>query len=121
MAFLVRWLVTAIALWLAVRIIPGLSLEGAGWSGLVVMALVLGLVNAVIRPLVSLLSLPLTILTLGLFALVINAAMLGLAAWISGQLNPSSHFVVDGPIAAIVGALFVSIVSAVLSSLVGDG
>jgi putative membrane protein len=116
-AFLLRWFVTAVALWLAVELIPGLSLEGPGWSGLVVMALILGLVNAFIRPVVSLIALPVTILTLGLFTFVINAAMLWLAAWISAQLTPDSRFVIDGAIAALVGALFVSVVSSVLSSI----
>jgi putative membrane protein len=116
-AFLLRWFVTAVALWLAVELIPGLSLEGPGWSGLVVMALILGLVNAFIRPVVSLIALPVTILTLGLFTFVINAAMLWLAAWISAQLTPDSRFVIDGAIAALVGALVVSVVSSVLSSI----
>lgn len=120
MAFLIRWLVTALALWLAVRFIPGLSFagpEGATWGGLAVTALILGLVNALIRPFVSLLSLPLTILTLGLFTLVINAAMFWLAAWFSGIVYPESRLVIDGAIAAILGALLVSIVSTVLSSI----
>lgn len=120
MGFILRWLVTTIALWLAVRFIPGLSVAGDQWIGLIVMALLLGLVNAFIRPIVSLLSLPVTILTLGLFTFVINAAMLFLASWLSQQLNPASPFLIDGWIAAIVGALVVTIVSAVLSSLV-DG
>ncbi len=84
-----------------------------------VMALILGLVNAMIRPGVSLLSLPVTILTLGCFAFVINAATLWLAAWLSSQINPASPFIIDGWIAAIIGALFVSSVSAVLTSLLG--
>jgi putative membrane protein len=66
---------------------------------------------------VSLIALPVTILTLGLFTFVINAAMLWLAAWISAQLTPDSRFVIDGAIAALVGALFVSVVSSVLSSI----
>lgn len=117
MAFLFRWLVTALALGLAVYFVPGLSMEGPGWTGLVVTALILGLVNAFIRPFVALLSLPLTILTLGLFTLVINAAMLLLASWLSGTIHAESRLVIDGWVAAILGALVVSIVSAVLSSV----
>jgi putative membrane protein len=117
MTFLVRWLVTSIALALAVRVIPGLYVEGAGWTGVVLTALILGLVNALIRPVVTLLSLPVTILTLGCFTFVINAAMLWLAAWLSSQIESTSRVVIDGAIAAIIGALFVSIVSAILSSV----
>ncbi len=120
MGFILRWLVTTLALWLAVRFIPGLSVAGDQWTGLIVMALLLGLVNALIRPVVSLLSLPVTILTLGLFTFVINALMLFLASWLSQQLNPASPFLIDGWIAAVIGALVVTIVSGVLSSLV-DG
>lgn len=119
MHFLLRWLVTAVALALAIRLIPGLSFPADNWGGLAVLALVLGLVNAIIRPVVKLISLPLTILTLGLFTLVINALMLWLAAWLSNQINPDAPFVIDGWIAAVVGALFISIVSSVLSSLLG--
>jgi putative membrane protein len=120
MKFLFRWLITAVALALAVRFIPGLSIEGSGWTGLVLMALILGIVNAVIRPLVILMSLPVTILTLGLFFFVINAAMLWLASWVSSQLLPESRFVIDGVLAALVGALFVSIVSTILSAVLID-
>lgn len=120
MRFLLHWLVTTIALWLALRFVPGLSVAGDQWTGLIVMALLLGLVNAIIRPVVSLLSLPVTILSLGLFTFIINAAMLFLASWLTQQLNPASPFLIEGWIAAIVGAIVVTIVSAVLSVLV-DG
>lgn len=73
-----------------------------------------------IGPLVKLVTLPLTILTLGLFALVINAAMLWLASWISSQLLPNSRFVIDGVLPALVGALLISIVSTFLSSALID-
>jgi putative membrane protein len=120
MSFLIRWLVTAIALALAVRIIPGLSMEGTDWTGLALTALILGLINALIRPVVTLLTLPVTILTLGCFTFVVNAAMLFLAAWLSAQIEPASRLVVDGWIAAILGALFVSIVSSFLSNALGE-
>jgi putative membrane protein len=66
--FLLRWLISAVALALAVRLVPGLSTEGTGWTTLVVMALVLGLVNALIRPIVKLVTLPLTVVTFGVFS-----------------------------------------------------
>jgi len=120
MNFLLRWLITAVALGLAVRFIPGLSLEGTGWAALIVMALILGFVNALIRPLVKLVTLPLTLMTFGLFAFVINAAMLGLASWISAQLYPEARFVIDGLVPALLGALAVSIVSTLLSAILVD-
>jgi putative membrane protein len=120
MNFLLRWLINAVALALAVRLVPGLSTEGTGWTTLVAMAAVLGLVNALIRPLVRLLTLPLTAVTFGLFSFVINAGMLWLAAWLTERLFPESKFVIDGLIPALVGALVVSIVSTVLSALLID-
>ena len=77
------------------------------------MAIVLGMVNAVAKPVLELLTCPLIILTLGLFLLVLNAAMLGLAAWIAGALGADVH--VDGFGAAFVGAIIISIVSWLLS------
>jgi putative membrane protein len=120
MNFLLRWLINAVALFLAVRFVPGLSVEGTGWTVLVVMSVVLGLVNALIRPLVRLVTLPLTAVTFGLFSVVINAAMLWLASWISGRLFPDSRFVIDGLVPALVGAIVVSIVSTILSALLID-
>ncbi|MBR0648091.1 phage holin family protein [Roseomonas terrae] len=107
--FLVRTAVAAVALWVAVSIVPGLSAPDA--STLILAALVLGIVNAILRPLVVLLSLPATILTLGLFLLVVNAAMLGLVGW----LVPG--FTVSGFWSALFGAIVVSIVSAVMNAV----
>ena len=77
--FLVRLLISALGLWLASELIPGIEVRG-GWT-LLGAALLLGIVNAVVRPVLVLLTLPATLVTLGLFLLVINAAMLGLVAW----------------------------------------
>ena len=103
MGFLARTLITAFALWAATQLVPGLRVSGP--VGLLFTALVFGLVNAVVRPVAVLLSLPLTILTLGLFLLVVNAAMLGLTA----LLNPWFH--VDGFWPAFWGAIVVSVMS----------
>jgi putative membrane protein len=109
--FLVRLLITAFAMWLASIIVPGMSFSG-GWA-LLWAALLLGVVNALVRPLVVLLTLPLTVLTLGIFLLVVNAAMLGLvAAMLDG-------FQLAGFWSALLGALLISIFSAVGSSFVG--
>lgn len=77
--FLIRALFSALGLWVASQVIPGVVFRDTG--SLVVAALLLGLVNAVVRPVVVILTLPITIVTLGLFLLVVNAAMIGLVAW----------------------------------------
>jgi len=109
--FLLRLLVSSLSLWLADAILPGMSLHGVGT--LVLAALLLGVVNALIRPLVVLLTLPFTILTLGLFLFVVNAAMLALVAW----LLPG--FTLGGFWSAVLGALVVSLVGTVLSWMIG--
>ena len=111
---LVRTLIIALGLGLASVLIPGVQITGAGT--LIVAALLLGLVNAIIRPLFILLTLPFTLLTLGLFLLVVNAAMFGLvAAMLDG-------FAVSGFFAALFGAIIVSLVSMVASWTIGpDG
>jgi putative membrane protein len=109
--FLLRMLITAGALAVAAYLVPGIVVDGPGT--LILAALLLGLVNALVRPIIVLLTLPLTILTLGLFLLVVNAAMFGLVAW----LVPG--FAVSGFFAALFGWLIVSLVSWVASALIG--
>lgn len=109
--FLVRLLVSALSLWLADAILPGMSLHGLGT--IILAALLLGLVNAVVRPLAIILTLPFTIVTLGLFLFVVNAAMLALVAW----LLPG--FMLGGFWWALLGSLVVSIVGTVLSWMIG--
>ena len=101
--FILHWLVTAIALGVASRLVPGVRIDSG--SVLVVAALVLGFVNAVVRPLLVLLTLPLTILTLGLFYLIVNGIAFGIAA----ALVPG--FGVASLGSAIGGALVVAVVS----------
>jgi putative membrane protein len=79
-AFVLRALVSALGLWAATRWVPGIRIDNAGT--LILAGLLLGIVNAIVRPVVILLTLPLTVLTLGIFLLVINTAMLALVAWI---------------------------------------
>ncbi|WP_376100031.1 phage holin family protein [Roseomonas sp. CCTCC AB2023176] len=112
MGFVARTLITAIAFLVAQALIPGIAIRGWGW--LIIAAVVFGLVNAFIRPVIFLLSLPLTVLTLGLFTLVINAMMLGLTAWLIPGLE------VRGFWAAFWGAVVIWIVSWIANSLVGD-
>lgn len=109
--FLLRVAITALSLWLASAIVPGMGFA-TNWT-LLWAALILGIVNALVRPIVVILTFPLTILTLGLFLLVVNAAMLGLvAAMLDG-------FTLTGFWSALFGALLVSIFSAISSNFVG--
>jgi putative membrane protein len=113
---LVRWLINTLALFVAVQFVHGILFQGPWWS-LVLVALVFGLVNALIKPIVKLLSCPLIIVTLGLFTLVINAVMLGLTSWLSTRFG--LRFEVHGFWAAFWGALVVSVVSFLLTMLIG--
>jgi putative membrane protein len=116
MRFLMRWAIAAGAVWLATWVVAGIHVDQPHrvWTVLLV-ALVLGLVNAFVRPIVKVLSCGLIILTLGLFTLVINGLMLWLASWIAvNWLN--LNFRVDGFWSAFLGALIISIVSALAST-----
>ncbi len=117
MRFLVRFLISAAALWAATEIVPGVHYKG-DLVYLLLVALVFGLLNALVRPVLVLLSCPVLILTLGLFTLVINAFVLWLTSALAGKLNLGFH--VDDFWAAFLGALVVSIVSFLLSILVPD-
>lgn len=102
-AFLLHWLIMAVALWVTAYVVPGVHVTS--WPALAVGALVLGLVNAIIRPLLVILTLPITVVTLGLFYLVVNGLAFGLAA----AIVPG--FSVDSVWWAILGALVASLVS----------
>jgi putative membrane protein len=117
MAFLIRLIINAAALWVAIRFVPGISFAGDGVM-LLLVALVFGVVNAVIRPLAILFTLPALVLTLGLFTLVINGLMLWLTSALSGALGLGFH--VAGFWPAFLGALVVSLVSALLSLVVSE-
>lgn len=112
--FIVRTLITMLGLYLASQIVPGVSISGT--FSFIMAALLLGLVNAIVRPLVILLTLPLNILTLGLFTFVINAGMFGLVALFLDR------FTVDDFWSAFFGAIIVSITSTIASWCIGpDG
>ncbi len=112
--FLLRWLITSLAVLLVTQL-GWVGVQADGWMPLLAASLLLGILNAVVRPVLLLLSLPLILLTMGLFLLVINAITLALV----GVLIPGFH--VDGFWAALFGALLISIVSGVLSLLIGGG
>lgn len=116
MAFVFKIAVTTLAVWVAVQLLDGLRYTG-GVAGLVVIALVMALVNTFARPIVTFFSLPLVLLTLGLFLLVINALMFGLVIWISEQVGLGLTSTGFG--ATFIGALIVTIVSWIGEALLG--
>lgn len=117
MRFLVRLVINALALWVATRIIPGIAYDGGPWN-LFLVALLFGVLNAVVRPILKFFSIPALIVTLGLFIFVINAIMLWLTSALSGAFGLGFH--VEGFVAAFLGALVVGFVSFVLSFFVPD-
>jgi putative membrane protein len=95
MKLLIRWVISGLALFVAAWLVPGIAVEGDGWVVYAVMAVILGLVNAIVRPLLKLLTCPLILLTLGLFVLVIN----GITLWLASSLAVNWFnvgFYVDG-------------------------
>lgn len=111
MGFLVRMLIGALGLWLASRIVPGVEIATPGT--LLFAALLLGIVNAVVRPVVILLTFPITVVTLGLFLWVVNAAMLGIVAWLL------AGFQIQGLGSALLASAIVSITGWLASWYVG--
>ena len=120
MNFIIRWIVTAIAVGAAVWIVPGITTTGGNATiAIAVGALVLSLINISIKPVLQALSLPITVLTLGIFYLVVNALLLELAAWASTGLF-GSGIAVDGFGAAFLGSIIISIVSALANGLLDN-
>ncbi len=110
--FIVQFLVTCLALWLAARIVPGVAFSDA--PTLLLAAVLLGIANAIVRPILTFLTFPLTLLTFGLFLLVVNAAVIGLVAALLGG------FVVDGLWAGIGAAIVTGVVSWIAGWFIGD-
>jgi putative membrane protein len=117
MPFVIRLLVNAVALWVATQVVPGVTYAG-GPLPLLGVALVFGVLNASLRPLAKILTFPLIIVTLGIFALVINGLMLWLTSSLSSALGLGFH--VSGFWAAFWGGVVVSLVSLILSMLIRD-
>jgi putative membrane protein len=111
--FLLHWIITALSLWLASLLFKGLKFDGG--ASLIISALLLGLANALVKPLLIILTLPLTLVTFGLFILVINALMILLVAWIV------KGFKVSGFWTAFFAAIFISLLSILIASLVSEG
>lgn len=127
--FVLQVLINALALWVATALLPGIQIITSGTSGLetsnatvntvvayLFIAVVFGVINSLVKPVVKLLSLPVTILTLGLFTVVINAAMLWLTSWLSSYTPV--HFTIDSFFwTAIIAALIISVISMVAGGL----
>ncbi len=118
MRFLLRLVITAVSLWAAVHFVAGITYSGP-WYGLLAVAVIFGLVNAIIRPILATLTCPLVFLTLGLFVFILNGIMLTITSAISRGMG--FNFDVDGFVAAVIGALIVGVTSAVLNLVLGDG
>ncbi|WP_435091485.1 phage holin family protein [Micromonospora aurantiaca (nom. illeg.)] len=122
MGFLIRLAITAVALWIATLIVPGVEVSGRNTGSnvltLIVVALVFGVVNAVLKPLIKVFGCVFYLLTLGLFALVVNALLFLLTDWIAGVLKLPFH--VDGFWTAFWGAIVVAVVSWLISVIVPD-
>jgi putative membrane protein len=119
--FILRWVINAAALFAAIALLPGIELPaGAGWISLLWLALIFGLVNALVRPVLKMLSCPLILLTFGLFVLVINTLLFALTGWIGGQFGVG--FIIADPWFwnSFLGALIVSLVSMILSGVLKD-
>ncbi|EHM03260.1 hypothetical protein HMPREF9946_00222 [Acetobacteraceae bacterium AT-5844] len=112
MGFIIRTLITAFAFWVASALIEGISFSGP--VNMIIAAIVFGLVNALIRPVLALLTLPLTVITLGLFTLVVNAAMFALTAGLMPGMRVSGFW------AAFFGAVVVAVVSWAANRAIGD-
>ena len=119
MKLLSRWIVSSAALFAAAYLVPGIRVEDPNaWKVYIIMALILGLVNAIVRPLLSIMSCPLIILTLGVFILVINGVSFLIAARIASSMGVG--FYVDGFWAAFMGALIVSVISVIFNLVIKD-
>ena len=121
MKFIIRWLVTAIAFGVAVWIVPGIDIVGGteAWAAIALYGLILSLINISVKPLMQLLSLPITVITLGIFYLVVNTLMLYVAAWLAnGIFQVGIDIATFG--SAFVASIVISIVSGLMYALVGN-
>lgn len=121
MKLLLRILATALAAGVAAFVVPGITLTGTDWADkgitLLVVALIIGAVNLLVKPIVEFLTGCLVLVTFGLFLLVINAVMLLLTSWVCGQLGVGFH--VDGFWPALLGAVLISVVSTLINGVTG--
>jgi len=116
--FLIRWAINAVALYVAIAIVPGIHTQSSGWLSIIWLALIFGVINAILSPLLKFLTCPLILLTLGLFTWVINAILF----WLAGRIGEAFGvgFTLHGYWPALLGSLVVSLVSVVLSLFFRD-
>jgi putative membrane protein len=117
--FILRWAINAVALYVAVLVVPGVHLATEDWTAFVWLALIFGLLNAIIRPILKLVAFPLFLLTFGLIVLLINTVMFFLTEWVANNWFDIA-FSIDDFWAAFLGALVVSVVTIVLSKIFKD-
>jgi len=118
MKLILRILINAVAIWLTSLLLSGFSFSGS-WLNLIIVAIIFGLVNALVRPIVKLLTLPINVITLGLFTLVINTLMLMLTVWLSGTLSLEGGMFASF-FTAFIAAIIISIISTILSWFLPD-
>lgn len=119
MNFFLRWLITAVAVAVAVWLVPGVAVIGSQvWVGVLFLALILSLINMSIKPILQLLSLPISVITLGIFYLVVNTLMLYLSVWLANALF-GIGFEIATFGSAFVAALVISIVSTIMNGVLG--
>jgi putative membrane protein len=118
MKLILRILINAFAIWLTAMLLESFNFSGNFWS-LIVVAIIFGLINALIRPIVKLLTLPINLMTLGLFTLVINTLMLLLTVWLSDSLSLTGRMF-ENFFVAFVAAIIISVISTVLSWFLPD-
>lgn len=120
MKFILRWAINAVALYVAIFLLPNRLLLEGGWVGIIWLALIFGLVNAILRPPFKALSCLLIVLTLGLFTLVINTLLFALTGWIGTQFHIGFTLAPPWFWSAFLGSLVTTLVSAVLNGLLRD-
>ena len=118
MGFIGRWVVLTLATMVAVWLVPGIETVGGAWLGPIMCALVLALVNATVKPIMNIISLPLTIITLGIFYLVLNALMLQLASFLSREIFHAGIYIQSFG-SAFIGAIIISIVAMIVGGVTG--
>ena len=114
MRLLIQWIIGIVGIAVAVLIVPGIGVQGDYWVTLALSAVILGLANLTVRPILKLLTLPINVATLGLFSLVINGGVLLLVSWLSRRLF-GIGLTFDGILTAILAAIVIGVVSAALN------
>lgn len=110
--FIIRWIINAVALYIAIAIVPGIHMQSSNWLSIIWLALIFGVINALLSPLLKFLTCPLILLTLGLFTLVINTVLF----WLAGRVGElfGVGFTVAGFLPALLGSIVVSVISVLL-------